>query len=297
MRTGGIPTVPSRRRVLLSVVLASVAASAWASAQELTWNDLQQQRRVQAGTVQPPSGGEAFHRLRIDGAGQPAAVTVLTIERPGVKGPRYALTGQVRYEGVEGAGYLELWNYFPDGSQYFSRTLAESGPMMRLQGTSGWRAFTLPFDATGAPPPTRLVFNVVLAGKGVVYLGPLHLADTPGAVGSSTVPTATVASMAGLIGGVAGALVGGIGALIGILTSLGRARRLVDFTARGLAVAGAGAFVIGLVALTRNEPYALYYPLLLLGFLSAVLPLALLPAIRKRYEQIEFRRMRAHDLA
>ena len=36
----------------------------------------------------------------------------------------------------------------------------------------------LPFDANGAPTPTRLVFNVVLEGRGVVYLGPLELTDS-----------------------------------------------------------------------------------------------------------------------
>lgn len=129
----------------------------------------------------PPETGSPFHRLKVDGTGQGSAVTVLTIERPSIKGPRYALTGQVRYEGVEGAGYLELWSHFPDGSQYFSRTLGDAGPMMKLQSTSGWRPFTLPFDATGAPPPTRLVFNVVLPGRGVVYLGPLRLVESGGA--------------------------------------------------------------------------------------------------------------------
>jgi hypothetical protein len=49
--------------------------------------------------------------------------------------------------------------------------------MMRLQGTSGWREFILPFDATGAPPPTKLVINVVFEGRGVVFLSPLTLSD------------------------------------------------------------------------------------------------------------------------
>ncbi len=152
-------------------------------------------------------------------------MTVLTIERPAIKGPRYALTGQVRYEGVEGSGYLELWNHFPDGSQYFSRTLGDSGPMMKLQGTSAWRAFTLPFDATGAPPPNRLVINVVLPGRGVVYLGPMQLVDSGGAdQRDSSAAGWTLDQTGGFVGGLAGGLIGCVGALIGLLTSLGRAR-------------------------------------------------------------------------
>lgn len=219
-------------------------------------------------------------------------MTVVTIERPAVAGPRYALTGQVRYEGVEGAGYLELWNYFPDGSHFFTRTLADGGPMMKLQGTSDWRPFTLPFDATGAPPPTRLVVKVVFPGRGVVYLGPLQLADGGGLAGADP----TLEARAGWFGGIAGAIVGCVGGLIGVLTSLGRARRLVIAAAGTLVVFGTIAFVAGVAALTRSQPYAVYYPLLLIGFLSAIVPLGLMPAIRKRYEEIELRTMRAHDL-
>jgi hypothetical protein len=236
--------------------------------------------------VLPPEQGQSFHRLRVERGSEPT-VTVLTIERPKITGPRYAITGQVRYEGIDGDGYLELWNHFPDGSQYFSRTLGETGPMMKLHGTSGWRAFALPFDSTGAPPPSRLVFNVVLPGRGVVYLGPVTLTGGAGGWVSSI----------GALGGIAGALIGSVGALIGVLTSLGRARRVVTIAAQVLIAGGAAAFVIGLLVAARGQPYTAYYPLLLLGFLAAVVPLSLLPAIRKRYEEIELRTMRARDLA
>jgi hypothetical protein len=242
--------------------------------------------------VLPPTAETPFNTLRIDG-GAGAPVTVAIIERPAIKGQRYAVSGQVRYEGVEGTGYLELWSHFPDGGRYFSRTLADVGPMMKLQGTSGWRQFTLPFDATGVPPPTRLVVNIVLPGRGVVYLGPLQLLDDiPGAGGAS----GPLDRAAGLIGGVAGSLVGCLGALIGVLASRGRAKRFVAIAVVSLAIGGALAFAAGVVALSRSQPYAVYYPLLLIGFLATVIPLSLRPSIRRRYEEIELRRMRAHDL-
>ena len=221
-------------------------------------------------------------------------MTVAIVERPSIQGPRYAVTGQVRYQGVEAAGYLEMWSYFSNGGQYFTRTLADVGPMMKLEGSSGWRKFTLPFDATGAPPPTRLVVNVVLPGRGVVYLGPLQLVDeVPGASGPIGRP---LDRAAGLIGGAIGGIVGALGALIGVLASRGRARRFVTIAIVSLAIGGTLAFAAGVVALSRSQPYAVYYPLLLIGFLAAVIPLGLRPSIRRRYEEFELRRMRAHDL-
>jgi hypothetical protein len=244
------------------------------------------------GSVLPPTAEAPFSSLKIDG-GTGAPVTVAIIERPAIKGPRYAVTGQVRYESVEGAGYLEVWSHFPNGGQYFTRTLGDLGPMMKLEGSSKWRQFTLPFDATGAAPPTRLVVNVVLPGQGVVYLGPLQLVDDiPGANGAS----GSLDRAVGLIGGVGGGLVGCLGALIGVLASRGRGKRFVTIAIVSLAIGGTLAFAAGVVALSRSQPYAVYYPLLLIGFLATIIPLGLRPSIRRRYEEIELRRMRAHDL-
>jgi hypothetical protein len=278
-------------------VLLSVALALWArpaAAQTFAWDALEKNGQTVAGTVRSADTRTPFSTLQITGPGQPRTVTILTIDAPRITGSRYAITGQVRYEGVEGAGCLEMWSHFPGGGQYFSRTLAETGPMMKLQGTSGWRSFTLPFDATGAASaPSRLVVNVVLPGRGVVTLGPLSLASQDGADEMRAWwPDRT----GGWIGAVAGSAVGALGAMIGVLTSLGRARRVVTAAATGLVVVGIAAFLTGIVALTWSQSYAVYYPLLLCGFLSTVIPLGLLPTIRRRYEAVELRAMRAQDL-
>jgi hypothetical protein len=279
--------------VALSLTLAIDALAARPGAREFKWDELQKQGRISAGTVMPPESGSSGHRLRIESnqAGR-SSVTVLTIERPQVGALRYRLSGQLRYDNVEGTGYLEMWSHFPDGGRYFSRTLAEEGPMMKLDGTSGWRSFVLPFDATGASyPPQLLVINVVLPGRGTVYLGPLELSEETGA------DAGTLGRFAGMAGGIAGAVVGCIGALIGVLTSLGRARRFVIVTAISLIALGALTFIAGIAAYGAIWPGSAFYPLLLLfGFLTAVVPLSLLPVIRKRYEEIELRAMRAHDV-
>jgi hypothetical protein len=246
----------------------------------------------------PPESGSSGHRLRIDSKqSSPSSVTVLTIDRPQIAGPRYKVSGRLRSDGVEGTGYLEMWSHFPDGAQYFSRTLADQGPMMKLHATSGWRSFVLPFDATGASsPPSRLVINVVLSGRGAVYLGPLELSEETGA-GVGWQGGAAASRLAGLAGGVAGAVVGAIGALIGVLTSLGRARRFVMMAANSLIAVGALAVVAGIVGFASARAGSSVYPgLLLLGVVTSTVPLGLLPVIRKRYEEIELRAMRAHDL-
>ena len=245
----------------------------------------------------PPEAGSSFHRLKVESASStPSSVTVLTIEAPRITGPGYVLSGQVRYDGVDGTGYLEMWNYFPGGGQYFTRTLGKEGPMMKLHGTAGWRPFALPFDATGAPPPRRLVVNVVLEGRGTVYLSELTLRDQAQA-DSSSPADGGIDRLEGFAGGIAGGIIGSAGALIGVLAALGRARRFVIAIAVTLAVTGAVTCLTGIAAIASGRSPSASVALLLVGFFASVLPLALLPTIRRRYEEIEMRTMRAHDVA
>jgi len=230
-------------------------------------------------------------RLEVNG---PASARIWLAESPPVTSNQYAVTGQVAYEGVTGEGYLELWSQFPDGSRYFSRTLDVSGPMSRLTGSSPGRAFTLPFFLTpDSPRPTRLEVNVVLPAAGHVVVSGLRFegdasaASPPGAWWSDRT--------GGWIGAAAGSAVGLLGAGIGVLCSLGRGRRTALAGLLALGVSGLGLLALGGVALALGQPYAVWYPLVLMGVLDPVLAFSLLPTARRRFEALELRRMQAQD--
>ena len=76
------------------------------------------------------------------------------------------LRGKVKYAGVGGEGFLEIWNHFPEPKKgaYFSRSMAETGPMGKLRGDSPWKEFVLPFnfDDPTYPMPEKIQFNVYL---------------------------------------------------------------------------------------------------------------------------------------
>ncbi len=219
---------------------------------------------------------------------------MVEIEGPAVGGSGYAVVGEVRYRGVEGRGYLEMWNVFPGGGRYFSRTLAAEGPMAALTGSSAWRGFNLPFYLEGAEPPSRLEVNVVLPAAGTVRVGPLRvvsLEDLEGGAGWWSDRTA------GLVGGIGGALVGAFGATLGWLVARRRARTFVLGAMSVLAVLGGVLLVVGLAALAASQPYAVYYSLLLPGALMAAIFGAGVRTARRVYADAELRRMRAMDLA
>jgi hypothetical protein len=236
---------------------------------------------------------------------QSSTVHLFTINRPSVSQPRYAVTGEVSYAGVEGEGFLEMWSHFQPaqpglpGQRAFSRTLAGSGRLGRISGSSGWRGFELPMDATGATGTlSQLELNLTLPGTGTVHVGPLTLVEYPDTWPWSDAGRSTAwwgNREGGMIGGLGGAILGILGGTFGWLAGRGRARGLVMAGMRGLIATGSICLVAGGAAYVQSQPYAVWYPLLLTGILSlAILPFGL-RQMHRQYEARELQKIRAAD--
>ncbi len=237
--------------------------------------------------------------LKVVKQGDQQMTTVLEIENPPITSQFYRIEGRVRYEGVSQQSFLETWNHFPDGNAYFSRTLGMSGPMQSLSGNSAWRDFSLPFSFEGgsmAQPPSRVQFNVVLPKDGTVWLSDVSLRQFPSLASATTLQEAWWGSQtSGYIGAVMGMSLGLLGALIGTLAGIGRARRFtISIQIMGV-IAGIVSLVAGVVALIVGQPYSVYFPLLLCGFIGTVVMGSLLPVLFKRYAEHELRRMQSVD--
>jgi hypothetical protein len=100
---------------------------------------------------------------------------------------------------------------------------------------------------------------------------------------------------AALVGGSAGGLLGMVGALIGVFTSLGVSRKAVLGVLYGMLGFGVAALLAGLFALARSQPYAVWYPLTLIGVLLTVMAAIFIPTIKRRFQEMELRMMSAID--
>ena len=279
--------------------LACGTALAGEQLREFHWSELKAAGQLQNGEVVTPGPDNRGECLMVENQGaEPVTLQLLKVDRPGISLPIYAIRGRIRYEAVEGTGYLEMWNYFPDGSAYFSRTLGESGPTASLRGTSDWRDVSIPFSAAGtAKRPSILVINLVLPGKGRVWLGALTLFqyrenENPMALSRAW----WTDRQGGIIGGIGGTVLGLMGALIGILVQTGRARSFVLGLMITLSALGVAILAGGITALALAQPYGVWFPLLLGGGLSAVLFGCLIPVARRRYAEVELRRMTSADI-
>ena len=240
----------------------------------------------------PASGRVVDDAVEVTGVEGGATFPLTTIDAEGVGDVGYAIEGEVRYEGVAEAGYLEMWTVFPDGSRYFSRTLADEGAMAALVGDSDWRPFQLPFSLAGATEaPSTLELNAVLPSTGRVWIGPVRLV----AVGEAAAGEWWTDRTAGLVFGVGGAMIGVLGAMIGSFAARGKARRLVVGTMTTLIVLGIALLAGGFIAMIDSQPYAVTGPMIVSGAILVVLMAALRPNVKRQYAQVELRRMRALD--
>jgi hypothetical protein len=175
--------------------------------------------------------------------------------------------------------------------------------MQSIEGSSDWRPFSLPFFSDEkAGFPTRIVVNVVFAGKGTVYLGPVKLVQYQGGGLEKRLQDGTGSGngwwsgrTGGLIGGIGGSICGLLGGLIGTLASFGKARRFVLALTVVMVAFGVVSLIIGAIALLFRQPYEVYYPLLLGGIILAAVCGGNLRTLRRRYEQVELRKMAAMD--
>jgi hypothetical protein len=229
----------------------------------------------------------------------PVTVSLLEVDASGVSEDTYVLDGELRYQGVKGDGYLEMWNHFEDGGAYFSRTLGVGGPMGKLSGSSGWRDFALPFNATGAESKVKkLVVNLHLPGKGMVWLGSQLTLSESSEFGWAGLTSGWWSARAtNLVGGILGATFGVLGALAGWLAQRGRGRAFVMGLYRVLLSLGVVSLVVGVTAVLVGQPYHVWFGPCLFGLLGTSLGLVGQRRFERRFREMETRRMMAMDAA
>ena len=99
----------------------------------------------------------------------------------------------------------------------------------------------------------------------------------------------------GLIGSGVGVLGAVYGTLVGVLAPRGKGRAFVMALHWAALALGAVFIVAGITAVVGEQPYGVWYALLLPGLLIVVLMGTMTPVIRLRYRQAEHRRLQAEE--
>lgn len=270
----------------------------------IDWQEMRDQGHLKGNEIAPDEG-ERTHPLKIvsplkeAGNGLPAMVPILELPAPKISKQVFMLSGWVRYENVQGTGYLEMWSLFPDGSHYFTRTLAGTGPMGLIAGTSEWRPIQIPFQMSpgpNAPRPNKLILNAGFQGPGSIWLSGLKVIESDQLVVVSQPGSWWDDRAAAWIGTIGGTLLGVLGGLIGFFSQRKSMPGLTRKLELAMASIGGVTLFAGLIALVLRQPYGVYYPLLMLGLIAAICGTMLLKRHQTEQAEIELRQMEAMDL-
>jgi hypothetical protein len=117
------------------------------------------------------SDGNGSIRIHVD------STTTIRLYEAGdldVENARIVYQAKVRTEGVEGKVYLEMWCSFAGKGEFFSRALQAP-----LTGTTEWTTQETPFFLKPGENPDNVKLNLVIDGKGTVWIDDITVTKGP----------------------------------------------------------------------------------------------------------------------
>ena len=111
--------------------------------------------------------------LRIDAA-KPTTIRLFETGDIDIENARLIYQAHLRTENVEGQVYLEMWCHFDGVGDAFSRGLATP-----LTGTTDWTTEETPFFLKKGENPDNVKLNLVINGKGTVWIDDIRLLKGP----------------------------------------------------------------------------------------------------------------------
>jgi hypothetical protein len=105
---------------------------------------------------------------------QPQTVNLFEIENPDIEQCILTYKAQIRTEGLSGRTYLEMWCRFKGKGEYFSKGFNQA-----LVGTNEWVMREIPFFLKKGQRPDAVKLNLVIEGKGRVWVRDIELLKIP----------------------------------------------------------------------------------------------------------------------
>ena len=114
-------------------------------------------------------GGDDGAALRVE-VEAAKTIKLFEVRDPQVETTTLVYNARLRTKLESGYAFLEMWCHFPGQGEYFSRGLNNTA-----QGHSGWASYATPFKLERGQKPDYVKLNLVVMGKGVVWVDDLQL--------------------------------------------------------------------------------------------------------------------------
>ncbi len=105
-----------------------------------------------------------------------AEETIRLFEVPNPQAEQCFLTyrATMKTDGLTGRAFLEMWCRLPGRGEFFSRGLNQA-----VNGTTNWASYEIPFYLKKGQRPDLIKLNLVIEGRGKVWMKDVQLLKTP----------------------------------------------------------------------------------------------------------------------
>lgn len=101
-------------------------------------------------------------------------VRLFDVKDPKVENCMVTYRADLKSNGVRGRGYLEMWCRIPGRGEFFSKGFHNA-----LKGTNDWGSYEIPFYLKRGQRPDLIKLNLMLEGRGQVWIKNVELSFVP----------------------------------------------------------------------------------------------------------------------
>jgi hypothetical protein len=102
-------------------------------------------------------------------------VRLFEIQDPQVDQCLLTYRAKMKTDSLAGGAYLEMWCRLPGRGEFFSKGLQQ-----KASGTTDWASYEVPFSLKKGQRPDLIKLNLVVEGRGKIWLKDVQLLKTPG---------------------------------------------------------------------------------------------------------------------
>ena len=115
--------------------------------------------------------GNGSLKVQVD---EPTTINLFETGDLDIENARLIYQAALKTHGLTGTTYLEMWCSFGELGQYFSRALHDP-----LTGTVDWKLQQTPFYLKEGQNPENIKLNLVINGKGTVWIDDIKVLKAP----------------------------------------------------------------------------------------------------------------------
>ena len=101
-------------------------------------------------------------------------IRLFEVQEPQVEQCLVTYRAKLKTDGLAGQAFLEMWCRLPGRGEFFSKGLKQAAT-----GTTDWASYEIPFSLRKGQRPDLIKLNLVIEGKGKVWLRDIQLLKTP----------------------------------------------------------------------------------------------------------------------